>query len=595
MEDTVYVAISNIPNDHRSSDLRAHFSSLIEGSSFVCFHYRHRPQKSNKISNTESEQVKHVHRCCCVVKIVKHKYDELMKLNNSQWTNSKGEILQELCHMKSITINTSNHDDNEDSVKEDVLLAMPELNPPSLMPYGNVGTPTLVFLDLIQRCLLPQSLVSKLQLKFPKTSAKRIYGNVNFLYDSKKFGKRDSFLDSVAENMCTRLDKDKFLTPKMYPIHFAKKLYKDKRSFQSSNTQQLSHTSMSDKEGDETSLSINAPDSALNNHPDAEHILPTERLSAVSLTPMVEDPTSLQPTDQLSTPDKVHQQNTLTDKEKKKLLRKENKIMRTLMSEGIEEKLIAIERKYYDEDAAEEWDRHEASEDDPSNQERNKERLYDEEIEQPWEKGGAGVNFYTDAVYWQAQEGDFDEQTTDDLDVDFSAYEEPGSGDKDIRDFLKIRQETRFRNGYDKTDRFSIGIGKRLPVPSHQPKASTPRNDHLSEKPIGAFEKYSKGIGRRIMEKHGWTDGTGLGSSQHGIVSALKGEGQSGHNKRGLGYIPERQQIYGLSRTKKSREAQHITTVYDDLQKTDPKEDLLQRAELSTLKHRQSHLNKLVE
>ena len=39
---------------------------------------------------------------------------------------------------------------------------------------------------------------------------------------------------------------------------------------------------------------------------------------------------------------------------------------------------------------------------------------------------------------------DFDEQTTDDLDVDFSAYEEAGAGDKDIKDFLRIRQEERF-------------------------------------------------------------------------------------------------------------------------------------------------------
>lgn len=43
--------------------------------------------------------------------------------------------------------------------------------------------------------------------------------------------------------------------------------------------------------------------------------------------------------------------------------------------------------------------------DDPTNQGRNKERLYEEEIEQPWEKGGPGVVFYTDAIYWQAKEG----------------------------------------------------------------------------------------------------------------------------------------------------------------------------------------------
>lgn len=39
------------------------------------------------------------------------------------------------------------------------------------------------------------------------------------------------------------------------------------------------------------------------------------------------------------------------------------------------------------------------------------------------------------------------------------------------------------------------------------------------------------------MEKQGWTEGTCLGSSQHGLITALKGEGQSAHNKRGLGWV----------------------------------------------------------
>lgn len=43
--------------------------------------------------------------------------------------------------------------------------------------------------------------------------------------------------------------------------------------------------------------------------------------------------------------------------------------------------------------------------DDVSNQERNKERLFEEEIELKWEKGGSGLVFYTDAQYWQALEG----------------------------------------------------------------------------------------------------------------------------------------------------------------------------------------------
>lgn len=31
--------------------------------------------------------------------------------------------------------------------------------------------------------------------------------------------------------------------------------------------------------------------------------------------------------------------------------------------------------------------------------------MFEEEIEIKWEKGGSGLVFYTDAQYWQAQEG----------------------------------------------------------------------------------------------------------------------------------------------------------------------------------------------
>lgn len=60
---------------------------------------------------------------------------------------------------------------------------------------------------------------------------------------------------------------------------------------------------------------------------------------------------------------------------------------------------------HQDDDSCEEWERHEALTDDPTNQERNKERLFEEEIELKWEKGGSGLVFYTDAQYWQEQEG----------------------------------------------------------------------------------------------------------------------------------------------------------------------------------------------
>jgi len=58
-----------------------------------------------------------------------------------------------------------------------------------------------------------------------------------------------------------------------------------------------------------------------------------------------------------------------------------------------------------DADDCEEWERHEAFQNDPSNQERNKERLYESEMEIVWEKGGPGIVWYTDAQFWEELEG----------------------------------------------------------------------------------------------------------------------------------------------------------------------------------------------
>ena len=69
-------------------------------------------------------------------------------------------------------------------VPNDVLTQMPEMNPPHLMPQGNVGTPTTIFLDLIQKCLLPHNLIQKLNLKFPSCTGQRLYSNVGFDYQN---------------------------------------------------------------------------------------------------------------------------------------------------------------------------------------------------------------------------------------------------------------------------------------------------------------------------------------------------------------------------------------------------------------------------
>lgn len=97
-------------------------------------------------------------------------------------------------------------------------------------------------------------------------------------------------------------------------------------------------------------------------------------------------------------------------KQKAKWRRKqEMAARREKMALRIEEKMIEFERgsdhSEDDADECEEWERHEALHDDPSNQERNEERLFEQEIELKWEKGGSGLVFYTDAQFWKQQEG----------------------------------------------------------------------------------------------------------------------------------------------------------------------------------------------
>lgn len=59
---------------------------------------------------------------------------------------------------------------------------LPELNPPDIMPNGNVGTPTMVFLEYIKSCRLPPKVIKKLGLTFPKTRTNKQYGSVPFNY-----------------------------------------------------------------------------------------------------------------------------------------------------------------------------------------------------------------------------------------------------------------------------------------------------------------------------------------------------------------------------------------------------------------------------
>uniref|UniRef100_UPI00358F4D48 G patch domain-containing protein 3 n=1 Tax=Myxine glutinosa TaxID=7769 RepID=UPI00358F4D48 len=217
------------------------------------------------------------------------------------------------------------------------------------------------------------------------------------------------------------------------------------------------------------------------------------------------------------------------------------------------------DESHSDNDSCEEWERHEALHEDVTRQERTEERLYEEEVELPWEKGGSGLVYYTDAQYWAQEQGDFDEQTADDLDVDMSIYYEEGGGDYDARDYLALRRERRCRAG---------------------------KSDSVQNTQRGEFERHTKGFGRRIMEQQGWRDGFGLGSAQHGCIDALDNDGQSPSCRHGFGYHGEKLPRFFLPRRTRRDPPGGIvlTTVYDNPLDIDSGDSLLRRQPLHALK-----------
>ncbi|XP_017539630.2 G patch domain-containing protein 3 [Pygocentrus nattereri] len=505
-EGGVYFVVNNIPPSFRSADLRNYFSQFIESGGFLCFHYRHRPevrinpaefeepkQRDGTQKQTQSRESDRSARpasedepsteskarqgdrkagsCCCVVLVRSSDAERFVKMySGNQWIDSKGNWLMKRCALRRIKVSEHSdpdvfpyrtkvelrrHGTHSDRFTKADLKALPELNPPALMPVGNVGTPVCVFLQLIQSCRLPPRLIRKLGLTFPKTGSHRRYGNVPYQYHNS------SLVAGSEESVFTAGGAE-----------------------------------------------ISGPGS-----------VPPLR-------------TTTTPKTQLSNEHPVREQTAEDESEDDQ--------------SGPDD----------DDDRCEEWERHEALHEDVTSQERTKERLYEEEIELKWEKGGSGLVFYTDAQYWQEEEeGDFDEQTADDWDVDMSVYYDKDGGDMDSRDYVRMRYEKRLREGLEET----------------------------SSQKIGTFEKFTKGVGRRVMEKQGWRDGDGLGHARSGMPEALENEGQNPNCKRGFGYHGEK--LSSFLPLKRPRPDFHISTIYDQPKDIDQGDSLLRRQPSTSMKH----------
>jgi len=441
--DESFVIISNIPADLHTSDLRRFFSSFVETEKFLCFHFRHRPEKGKESaaeasSSLQSNQASYssqacgrVHTIntskvvkvsnCCIVKLRSEYVPSLIsRYHRKHWLNSKEEEIPVKCFISKIKLDVP-----DGGAESPDFMKLPELQPPNMMPHGNVGTSTNFFLKAINECRLPSKLIGKLKLEFPQ-SRKRKFGSVphqyrgnNLLLERRKIEKKNSSGPVITGN------------------------------------------------GEE------------------------------------------------SDPDD-------------------------------------------DNDTCEEWERHEALHNDVQanrahhhqvesssylaesgdleQQDGTKEKAFEEEIELVWEKGGSGLNFYTDAQYWKSLEGDFDERNTDDWDVDMSVYyEKDTTHDKDTLDTVEMRRSDFFRQGKHQE---SVFKKRREKNPNHRNE----RRKSNCEETIGSFEAFTKGVGSKIMSSTGWKTGEGLGKDRKGMSTPIIGEeeGQMSRDKSGLGYYGEK-------------------------------------------------------
>ena len=209
----------------------------------------------------------------------------------------------------------------------------------------------------------------------------------------------------------------------------------------------------------------------------------------------------------------------------------------------------------------EDWERHEMLHDEIHGQDRNKERLFEEELEVVWEKGGSGLVFYTDAYYWDSLAGDFDERTADDWDVDMSGYENDKlqANTLDGRDIQDMRREIELRDGTTSSSscfkKPSKSRGNKVVVHSSQ--------EHCAIENAPKVE----GLGKTVLQKLGWVEGSGLGKNEQGIVEPIVEDGRKPRDTKGLGYhgVSIREKRETMVAPVEEEDRIRIHTVYDDV------------------------------
>jgi hypothetical protein len=148
-------------------------------------------------------------------------------------------------------------------------------------------------------------------------------------------------------------------------------------------------------------------------------------------------------------------------------------------------------------------------------------------------------------------------------------YEVEGGGDLDNRAAIDMQYHDGLREGRVDGSAFKK---RAQPATKKQKRRSKRPNAGARSVAVGGrvgdFEKHTLGVGRKLMERQGWTEGSGLGSKLAGISRPVAATGNAG--RAGLGYSEEpapftrkRPHDCKASATKSGRTF-HISTVYDE-------------------------------
>eukprot|EP01083_Nonionella_stella_P065073 170224_1 len=257
----------------------------------------------------------------------------------------------------------------------------------------------------------------------------------------------------------------------------------------------------------------------------------------------------------------------------------------------------------HDDSEAEEWERHESMHPvksvsyEKKDRLETEEKLFEEKTELIWDKGDAsGLVYYTDAIYWDALKGGFDERLADDWDTGapisphrkkrkIRALSPPklkfsGRGNDVAPDVCVVRADK--SDGHIKSapgvPRFVVNVRTHNEVASATGTGVGTGTGHCavggaelradldgilgkrgkeeaSDQEIDnedlLFEKYTmRGFGGQHLRSLGWEDGQGVGKDRQGITKAV--EVDPSQKRQGIGYREDRRSFTAVRKDQES-------------------------------------------